>query len=187
MRTVTSRRVPVASQTVVDCRKCFRTCRAPLPRRLLCLNAAPNEVCLLQCLGDARIVRPKHNQHIESHLLRTFASANVLRWQNMLRLALCGYCCLQKQQDPQQQSASSTGQPEAAVNQIKVTREWTSLGSRVIETNQKFTGPEDKEDFWEGAKFEVNQGSNVQHCISTHSLAVAHQHHCLLLQRSSAR
>eukprot|EP00877_Chromochloris_zofingiensis_P002845 jgi/Chrzof1/12561/UNPLg00513.t1 len=103
MRTVTSRRVPVASQTVVDCRKCFRTCRAPLPRRLLCLNAAPNE----------------------------------------------------KQQDPQQQSASSTGQPEAAVNQIKVTREWTSLGSRVIETNQKFTGPEDKEDFWEGAKFEA--------------------------------
>lgn len=38
-----------------------------------------------------------------------------------------------------------------------------ALGSKVVETNVPFTGPEDKEDFWEGEKFDV---SIQHHCVS---------------------
>ncbi len=37
----------------------------------------------------------------------------------------------------------------------RITREWTSLGSKVIESNQGFDGPENQKDFWEGENFEV--------------------------------
>jgi hypothetical protein len=35
-----------------------------------------------------------------------------------------------------------------------VTREFTALGSKVVESNVAFKGPEDDQDFWEGEKFE---------------------------------
>ena len=35
-------------------------------------------------------------------------------------------------------------------------REFKSLGSKVIETNQPLPGPEDEKDFWEGEKFDVS-------------------------------
>lgn len=35
-----------------------------------------------------------------------------------------------------------------------MTREFTALGSKVVESNVAFKGPEDEQDFWEGEKFE---------------------------------
>lgn len=36
-----------------------------------------------------------------------------------------------------------------------VNREFQAFGSKVIETNQEFTGPENEPDFWEGEKFDT--------------------------------
>jgi hypothetical protein len=38
----------------------------------------------------------------------------------------------------------------------KVYREFKSLGSKVIETNQPLAGPENEKDFWEGEQFDVS-------------------------------
>jgi hypothetical protein len=35
-----------------------------------------------------------------------------------------------------------------------VTREFTAFGSKVVETNMPFKGPEDEKDFWEGDQFD---------------------------------
>ncbi|KAF8072878.1 hypothetical protein HT031_000538 [Scenedesmus sp. PABB004] len=47
-------------------------------------------------------------------------------------------------------STSAPAAPEQAV-----TREFRALGSKVVETNAPFRGPEDAPDFWEGERFEA--------------------------------
>jgi hypothetical protein len=48
-----------------------------------------------------------------------------------------------------------------------VTREFSALGSKVVESNVPFKGPEDEPDFWEGNQFEVSPAAaRSQHnCI----------------------
>lgn len=38
-----------------------------------------------------------------------------------------------------------------------MTREFTALGSKVVESNVPFKGPEDEKDFWEGDRFDGEQ------------------------------
>lgn len=71
---------------------------------------------------------------------------------------------LQKQQEQQQSTpheaapapaaAPSSSAPEVPVQ--PVTREFNALGSKVVESNVAFKGPEDEPDFWEGNQFEVS-------------------------------
>lgn len=42
----------------------------------------------------------------------------------------------------------------APADEPLIRREFSSLGSKVIETNQSLAGPENEPDFWEGDKFE---------------------------------
>lgn len=51
-----------------------------------------------------------------------------------------------------------------------MTREFTALGSKVVESNMPFKGPEDQEDFWEGEKFE---GEQQQACFMQQTLCRA--------------
>jgi hypothetical protein len=59
----------------------------------------------------------------------------------------------QQQQQPSPQEAASSSAPEVPVQ--PVTREFSALGSKVVESNVPFKGPEDEPDFWEGNQFEV--------------------------------
>lgn len=80
-----------------------------------------------------------------------------------------------------------------------MTREFTALGSKVVESNVAFKGPEDQQDFWEGEKFDgeqvsgsctsssccgrlhrqvVCQWDNVAQLWGAFSLSRARQHDC---------
>jgi hypothetical protein len=60
----------------------------------------------------------------------------------------------QQQQQPSSQENASSSAPEVPVQ--PVTREFSALGSKVVESNVPFKGPEDEPDFWEGKQFEVS-------------------------------
>lgn len=70
----------------------------------------------------------------------------------------------QKQQKQSRKQQSSSPEPVAAETASSsevaaapsepVTREFTALGSKVVESNVAFKGPEDEKDFWEGDKFD---------------------------------
>jgi hypothetical protein len=66
----------------------------------------------------------------------------------------------QKQQKQQQQQQQPSPQEPASSSAAEVpaepvTREFSALGSKVVESNVVFKGPEDEPDFWEGNQFEV--------------------------------
>jgi hypothetical protein len=69
----------------------------------------------------------------------------------------------QKQQQQQQQQstqeAASSSAPEVPVQ--PVTREFSALGSKVVESNVPFKGPEDEPDFWEGNQFDVSSPASM--------------------------
>jgi hypothetical protein len=56
---------------------------------------------------------------------------------------------------PNQQEEPSSVAPSTAQPQQPVTREFRAFGSKAVETNVPFKGPEDQEDFWEGEKFDA--------------------------------
>lgn len=83
------------------------------------------------------------------------------------------------QQPSQQPEASTSVPPEAAAPVAPVTREFRALGSKVVESNVSFTGPEDQQDFWEGEKFEVRREQHARahtlaHARLSHARAPAH-------------
>ncbi|GFR51601.1 hypothetical protein Agub_g14025, partial [Astrephomene gubernaculifera] len=57
----------------------------------------------------------------------------------------------------QQQGASPSTNGTAAAEDSKptFTREFTSYGARIVESDGKLTGPEDEKDFWEGENMET--------------------------------
>lgn len=64
----------------------------------------------------------------------------------------------QKQQPSPAEPAASTSTPAEPVPSTPaspVTREFTAFGSKVVETNMPFKGPEDEKDFWEGDQFDA--------------------------------
>lgn len=69
-------------------------------------------------------------------------------------------CALQRKQsspaaETAADAASTSAAPEAPeVPSSPVTREFTALGSKVVESNVSFKGPEDEKDFWEGEQFD---------------------------------
>jgi len=65
--------------------------------------------------------------------------------------------CFAANKEQQTAEPSSSGQNDVAAAQYgsKVYREFKSLGSKVIETNQPLPGPEDEKDFWEGEQFDA--------------------------------
>ncbi|KAF6266759.1 hypothetical protein COO60DRAFT_1473359 [Scenedesmus sp. NREL 46B-D3] len=65
----------------------------------------------------------------------------------------------QQQQQPSSQEVASTSAAEVPVQ--PVTREFSALGSKVVESNVPFKGPEDEPDFWEGNQFE-NFGKTLE-------------------------
>jgi hypothetical protein len=67
---------------------------------------------------------------------------------------------LQQQQSSQPAEASTSAPAAAAPEQSPVKREFTALGSKVVETNVPFKGPEDEQDFWEGEKFDGESSHN---------------------------
>lgn len=64
-------------------------------------------------------------------------------------------CCAASPQQ-QQSSEPSTSAPAAEQQQsAEIKREFTALGSKVVESNLPFKGPEDEKDFWEGDQFDA--------------------------------
>jgi hypothetical protein len=64
---------------------------------------------------------------------------------------------LQKQQAQQQSTSQEAASSSAAEVPVQpVTREFSALGSKVVESNVPFKGPEDEPDFWEGNQFDVS-------------------------------
>lgn len=76
----------------------------------------------------------------------------------------CHYCQHAAQTRPVAQSprcpsasqeATTIGSNPAAADEPAFTREFTAFGSKVIESNKAFDGPESQPDFWEGEKFDA--------------------------------
>jgi hypothetical protein len=63
-----------------------------------------------------------------------------------------------QQQQQQQQQGAGPPNPEAASTSGAgaAQREFRALGSRVVESNVAFQGPEDMPDMWEGENFDVS-------------------------------
>lgn len=64
-------------------------------------------------------------------------------------------------------TAASTSGAGVETPSTPVTREFNALGSKVVESNIAFKGPEDEKDFWEGEQFDgealQQQGGGVRH------------------------
>ncbi|WIA29065.1 hypothetical protein OEZ86_011577 [Tetradesmus obliquus] len=63
----------------------------------------------------------------------------------------------QQQSTPQEAAPAPAAAPSSSAPEVPVqpvTREFSALGSKVVESNVAFKGPEDEPDFWEGNQFE---------------------------------
>eukprot|EP00878_Enallax_costatus_P018942 GHUV01019967.1.p1 GENE.GHUV01019967.1~~GHUV01019967.1.p1 ORF type:complete len:135 (+),score=25.84 GHUV01019967.1:157-561(+) len=96
---------------------------------------------------------------MQSHVCRLGAptsskTAHCLRASVSKRL-VCRMSAKSSQSSQQSEASTSAPSSSDAAPQQPVTREFRALGSKVIETNVPFKGPEDQEDFWEGDKFDA--------------------------------
>lgn len=131
-----------------------------------------------QCLPQTHILRgicECHDTAAVAHALQKHTTQVIIMWSaHDLSDVLNG---LQQQQSSQAQPAASTSAP--APEQAPVTREFTALGSKVVESNVAFKGPEDQQDFWEGEKFDGEQvlGSCILwHIMPTSYLCMPHSY-----------
>lgn len=111
---------------------------------------------------------------------------NSIRWlQSVLKADASSHRCVMHlmlaSQQQQQQQEEAPAQPSSTepAGQPKVLREFRAFGGKVLETDEKLTGPEDQPDFWEGEKFDVSGGSGTLVVTVLTELTASHRVHQL--------